>query len=61
MKYEHLALQFVETIEALAAKPDNLNNLASYLTYHFPEWLEKYASTPTDLVCELREFANMEI
>ena len=60
-KYERVAAQFVEHIKTIAAKPENLDNLESYLSYHFAEWLQKYANTPETLVCEMREFANMTI
>lgn len=58
-KYENAAHQFCEAIKSFAAKPDNLDNLENYLSRHFAEWMEKYANTPEDLTCELREFANM--
>ena len=61
MKYERVAAQFVEHIKIIAAKPENLDNLESYLSHHFSEWLQKYANTPETLVCEMREFANMII
>lgn len=61
MKYERMAAQFVEHIKTIAAKPENLDNLENYLSHHFAEWLQKYANTPADLVCEMREFANMII
>lgn len=60
-KYEHIAAQFCEHIRTLAAKEENLNNLESYLSYCFPEWLKKYASTMEDLTSELGQFANMEV
>ena len=59
MKYERIATQFVEYIKTIAAKPENLDNLESYLSHHFDEWLQRYANTPVDLVCEMRKFANM--
>lgn len=60
MKHETVAVQFCEAIRTIASKPENLNNLESYLTYHFAEWLQKYANTPEGLAAEMREFANME-
>lgn len=59
MKYEKIASQFCQAIRDLAAKEDNLNNLESYLTYNFPEWIHKYANTPEGITCELKEFARM--
>lgn len=60
-RMEKVAADFVEAIKTIAGKPENLNNLESYLTYHFPEWLEKYANTPEGLAAEMKEFANMDI
>lgn len=56
---EITAEAFADAIRKLAANPDNLNNLASYLSHHFPEWLCKYANTPEGLVYELKAFAEM--
>lgn len=58
-KYERVAARFCEQIRALASNEDNLNNLESYLSYHFPAWMKEYANTPTGLVYELEVFANM--
>lgn len=55
------AAQFCEAIRTLASKPENLDNLESYLSHHFPVWLEKYADTPEGLTAELRQFAEMII
>lgn len=52
---------FVQAIQTIASKPQNLNNLENYLSMHFFEWLEKFADTPETLATELREFAEMEI
>lgn len=52
---------FIEAIKTIAEKPQNLDNLESYLTWHFPEWLQKYANTPENLTAELKHFAEMEI
>lgn len=59
--YEKEAAQFIEALKTLASKPDNLDNLECYLSHHFPVWMEKYANTPETLVCELIQFAEMEI
>ena len=42
-------------------KPENLQNLESYLEWHFDKWLEKYASTPECMAAEMSDFAHMEI
>lgn len=61
LTYEKEARQFCEYICVLASKPDNLDNLRSYLSAHFGEWLAKWANTPQEMTAEMREFANMII
>lgn len=61
MKYEAAARQFCKAIKTIAEKEDNLNNLESYLSYHFDSWLEKFAGTPDNMASELVQFANMEL
>lgn len=61
MKHEHTAKRFCDAIREISSKPANLENLESYLSYHFSEWLEKYANTPEWLARELKEFAEMEV
>lgn len=60
MRKEEAAAKFVNAIKEIASKPENLNNLESYLTYHFDEWLAKWANTPDDLATEMKSFAEME-
>ena len=60
-KYTIEAAQFCNAIRELASKPENLQNLESYLGYHFDKWLEKYASTPEDMAAEMSSFAHMDI
>ena len=61
-KYENqAAADFVEAIKLIAAKPDNLDNLESYLSRHFSEWISKWANSPAGLAEEMKEFAEMEI
>ena len=55
------AEDFVNAIKTIANKPGNLDNLESYLSYHFAVWLERYANTPDNIAAEMREFAEMEI
>ncbi len=59
--YEEQAIQFCEAIRTLANKPENLNNLESYLTYHFDKWLKTWANSPENIAAEMKEFAEMEI
>ena len=58
---DQIAKQFVEAIKTIAQKQDNLDNLESYLSRHFPVWLKKYANTPETITAEMRAFAEMEI
>lgn len=60
-KNEKAAAVFVEAIKTIANKPENLRNLEHYLSIHFDAWLKYHASTPEDITCELREFAEMEL
>ena len=61
-KYEkQAAADFVEAIKLIAAKPDNLDNLESYLSRHFSEWISKWANSPASLAAEMKEFAEMEM
>lgn len=55
------AADFCAAIREIGSKPENLDNLESYLSAHFSEWLEKYASTPDGMACEMKEFARMVI
>ena len=58
---ENEAKEFVKAIETIASKPDNLENLKSYLSMHFAEWLRKFANTPEGITAELKAFAEIEI
>ena len=60
-KYEEQATQFCEAICTLANNAENLENLESYLSRHFSEWISKWANTPEKLVAEMKHFAEMEI
>ena len=60
-KYTFEAAQFCDAIRELANKPENLQNLESYLEWHFDKWLEKYASTPACIAAEMSDFAQMDI
>lgn len=61
MKHRKTAKEFIKVIKAIASKEENLENLESYLSYHFETWMQKYANTPEGLIYELRAFAEMEI
>lgn len=61
MRYEKEAKIFTNAIKEIAKKPENINNLESYLSRHFSSWLKKYASDPENMAEEMKEFAEMQI
>ena len=60
-KHEIIASEFINAIRELASKPENMNNLESYLSYHFETWLKKYGTSPENLTDEIKHFAQMEV
>ena len=60
-KHEQTAKLFCEALRTIAGKPENLDNLESYLSYNFAEWINKYANTPENITAELKSFADMDI
>ena len=58
-KYTKLAESFINAIHDIAESPENMENLCDYLSYHFPEWLHKYANTPEGITSELQEFSDI--
>ena len=54
------AADFVEAIKRLAEKPQNLDNLQSYLEQHFTLWMKQYANTPENMAAEMLSFANID-
>ena len=52
---------FCDAIRTMAEKPENIDNLESYLIYHFTTWLEKYGNYPENLATEMKMFAEMEL
>ena len=57
--YESAAASVYMSIKCLADHEDALENLESYLSMHFAEWLEKYANSPESFAAELHEFSTM--
>lgn len=51
---------FCNAIRTISEKPENIDNLENYLTYHFTTWLEKYGNCPENLAMEMKDFAEME-
>ena len=60
-KYTVEAEQFCNAICELASKPENLENLESYLEWSFDKWMEKYANSPACMAAEMSNFAQMDI
>lgn len=62
-KYGYIkeAAIFCAAVKEFASKPENLDNLGNYLSYHFGDWLENFADTPERMAAELFEFAKMGI
>ena len=61
MAHEQTAKDFIQAIKTISEKPQNLDNLECYLSYHFDKWLKKWANTPENITLELKQFAEMEI
>jgi hypothetical protein len=61
MSNEELANIFTESIKRLAENPARLENLNLYLSYHFDEWVKKFANTAEDLTGEIKCFSEIEI
>lgn len=61
MDNKECAEVFVTAIRQFAIKPENLDNLESYLSRHFDKWIEKFANTPESMAGEMKSFAEMEM
>lgn len=57
--YEKEAQRFCEAIKKLASNKDSLFNLECYLSFHFKEWLERFANTPEKMAGEMEEFSKI--
>lgn len=57
--YEELANLFCASIKKLASNEDAINNMESYLSYHFDSWMKKWAHDPEGITGELENFAKM--
>ena len=58
--HEAAAHEFCDAIRAIAANAEALDNLESYLSFHFSAWLTKYANTPEGITDELQQFAGTD-
>ena len=58
--YEKEAKRFCKAIKTLAENQLSLDNLESYLSFHFDEWLKKFANTPENISSEMEEFSKIK-
>lgn len=58
--HEAAAREFCDAIRAIAANAEALENLESYLSYHFQAWLQHYCTTPEGITDELQQFAGTD-
>lgn len=58
-KYKEQAATVAAAILEMASNPSSLENFESYLSFHFAEWLDKWANDPDSMACELKEFSKI--
>ena len=58
-KYEKQAATVAAAILEMANNPSSLENFENYLSFHFVEWLDKWANNPDSMACELKEFSKI--
>lgn len=58
--YEKEAKRFCKAIKEIAMNESSLDNLECYLSFHFGEWLEKFANTPARMAVEMEEFSRIK-
>ena len=57
--YSNIAKDFVKHLSCLVNNEAAKENFICYLSYHFPEWLAKFANNPENITEEIKEFAHM--
>ena len=50
----------ITALKRFSENPGAIDNLESYLNYHFETWAAKYANTPGNFISELSEFSKIE-
>ena len=58
--YEKEAKRFCKAIKEIASDESSLDNLECYLSFHFKEWLEKFANTTAWMAVEMEEFSKIK-
>ena len=61
MNNKECAKMFCDAIRTMGNKPQNIDNLESYLTRHFVVWHKVHAGDPEQLATEMKTFAEMKI
>ncbi len=61
MDNKQAAKMFCDAIRTLTGKPENIDNLESYLIQHFDVWMQKWAYNPEGLASEIKQFREMEV
>lgn len=56
---EQLSAEFTTAIKELVSDDRALGNFECYLSYHFSEWLKKFANTPENITAEVKAFAKI--
>ena len=59
VKYTDLAEALGDALRDLVHDESALENFISYLSYHFPDWLSRYAYTPESFVSEIEHFSKL--
>lgn len=58
--YEQEATDLAAAIRKLATDPKALDDMESYLSYHFANWLQMWCQRPKDMVHEFQRFAKAD-
>lgn len=59
-KYAEEAKELAKAIRVMAEHPARLDNFEDYLSYHFDDWLEKFADCPSRMAAEMKVFSEIE-
>lgn len=58
-KYEEEAKTMKNAIVTMANNEESLDNFINYLSHHFDEWIEKYATCAEDMASEFKGFSEI--
>lgn len=57
--YDKEARRLIEAIRRLASNEGNLLTMETYLSFHFQDWMEKFANTPEGMADEFESFSKI--